>query len=232
VTNAIEISDLHVSIAGSHVLQGVGFSVPTGGVTALLGRNGVGKTTTLRAILGLVASSGRIEVLGQDVARWPTHRIVRLGIGYVPEDRDVFSALTVEQNLRLAERGSGADYDEVFSLFPELKTRGRQRAGTLSGGQQQMLSIARALLNHRPLLLIDEPSKGLAPKIVSEFAGVLERAAQHSTVLLVEQNLSVVKRLAQRVVVLDHGEVVHLGEVADLDDPTLVRQLLGVSGAA
>lgn len=232
MTNAIEISDLHVSIAGSHVLQGVGFSVPTGGVTALLGRNGVGKTTTLRAILGLVASSGRIEVLGNDVERWPTHRIVRLGIGYVPEDRDVFSALTVEQNLRLAESGAGADYDEVFSLFPELKTRGRQRAGTLSGGQQQMLSIARALLNHRPLLLIDEPSKGLAPKIVSEFAGVLERAAQHSTVLLVEQNLSVVKRLAQRIVVLDHGEVVHLGEVTDLDDPNLVRQLLGVSGAA
>lgn len=232
MTNAIEISDLHVSIAGSHVLQGVGFSVPTGGVTALLGRNGVGKTTTLRAILGLVASSGRIEVRGNDVERWPTHRIVRLGIGYVPEDRDVFSALTVEQNLRLAESGAGADYDEVFSLFPELKTRGRQRAGTLSGGQQQMLSIARALLNHRPLLLIDEPSKGLAPKIVSEFAGVLERAAQHSTVLLVEQNLSVVKRLAQRIVVLDHGEVVHLGEVTDLDDPTLVRQLLGVSGAA
>jgi len=144
VTNAIEISDLHVSIAGSHVLQGVGFSVPTGGVTALLGRNGVGKTTTLRAILGLVASSGRIEVRGNDVERWPTHRIVRLGIGYVPEDRDVFSALTVEQNLRLAESGAGADYDEVFSLFPELKTRGRQRAGTLSGGQQQMLSIARA----------------------------------------------------------------------------------------
>jgi branched-chain amino acid transport system ATP-binding protein len=232
VTNAVEISDLHVTIAGSHVLQGVSFSVPTGGVTALLGRNGVGKTTTLRAILGLVASSGRIQVLGDEVAGWPTHRIVRLGIGYVPEDRDVFSALTVEQNLRLAESGSGAKYGEVFSLFPELKQRGRQRAGTLSGGQQQMLSIARALLNNRPLLLIDEPSKGLAPKIVSEFAGVLERAAQHSTVLLVEQNLSVVKRLAQRIVVLDHGEVVHHGEVTDLDDPTLVRQLLGVSGAA
>jgi branched-chain amino acid transport system ATP-binding protein len=232
VTNAVEITDLHVTIAGSHVLQGVSFSVPSGGVTALLGRNGVGKTTTLRAILGLVASSGGVKVLESEVAGWPTHRIVRLGIGYVPEDRDVFSGLTVEQNLRLADSGTGARYDEVFSLFPELKTRGRQRAGTLSGGQQQMLSIARALLNHRPLLLIDEPSKGLAPKIVSEFANVLERAAQHSTVLLVEQNLSVVRRLAQRIVVLDHGEVVHRGEVADLDDPTLVRQLLGVAGAA
>jgi len=232
VTNALDITDLHVTIAGSHVLQGVSFTVPMGGVTALLGRNGVGKTTTLRAILGLVASDGRIEVLGEEVAGWPTHRIVRLGIGYVPEDRDVFSGLTVEQNLRLAERGSGANYDEVFALFPELQSRGRQRAGTLSGGQQQMLSIARALLNNRPLLLIDEPSKGLAPKIVAEFAAVLERAAAHSTVLLVEQNLSVVKRLAQRIVVLDHGEVVHRGDVTDLDDPTLVRQLLGVAGAA
>ncbi|MGD0851840.1 MAG: ABC transporter ATP-binding protein [Acidimicrobiales bacterium] len=232
MTDAVEISDLHVTIAGSHVLQGVSFNVPSGSVTALLGRNGVGKTTTLRAILGLVASSGRIRVLGDDVSGWPTHRVVRLGIGYVPEDRDVFSALTVEQNLRLAEVGSVANYDDIFALFPELKTRARQRAGTLSGGQQQMLSIARALLNHRPLLLIDEPSKGLAPKIVSEFANVLERAAAHSTVLLVEQNLSVVKRLAQRVVVLDHGEVVHRGAVSDLDDPTLVRQLLGVAGAA
>ena len=198
----------------------------------MLGRNGVGKTTTLRAILGLVASSGQIQVLGHDVENWPTHRIVRLGIGYVPEDRDVFSALTVEQNLRLAESSAAARYDDVFSLFPELKQRARQRAGTLSGGQQQMLSIARALLNDRPLLLVDEPSKGLAPKLVSEFASVLERAAEHSTVLLVEQNLGVVKRLADHVVVLDHGEVVHRGGAGDLDDPALVRRLLGVAGAA
>ncbi len=232
MTNAVEITDLHVSIAGSHILQGVSFTVPTGGVTALLGRNGVGKTTTLRAILGLATSSGQIQVLGQNVASWPTHRIARLGIGYVPEDRDVFSALTVEQNLRLAESGAGVNYDGVFELFPELKKRARQRAGTLSGGQQQMLSIARALLNDRPLLLVDEPSKGLAPKLVGEFAGVLERAAEHSTVLLVEQNLSVVKRLATNIVVLDHGEVVHRGGVDDLHDPTLVRRLLGVAGAA
>ena len=231
MTDAVAVSDLHVSIAGSHILQGVSFNVPTGGVTALLGRNGVGKSTTLRAILGLVASSGQIQVLGHEVENWPTHRIVRLGIGYVPEDRDIFSTLTVEQNLRLAESSAVALYDDVFSLFPELKQRARQRAGTLSGGQQQMLSIARALLNDRPLLLVDEPSKGLAPKLVSEFAGVLERAAEHSTVLLVEQNLGVVKRLADDVVVLDHGEVVHRGGAGDLDDPALVRRLLGVAGA-
>ena len=231
MTDAVAVSDLHVSIAGSHILQGVSFNVPTGSVTALLGRNGVGKSTTLRAILGLVASSGQIQVLGHEVENWPTHRIVRLGIGYVPEDRDIFSTLTVEQNLRLAESSAVALYDDVFSLFPELKQRARQRAGTLSGGQQQMLSIARALLNDRPLLLVDEPSKGLAPKLVSEFAGVLERAAEHSTVLLVEQNLGVVKRLADDVVVLDHGEVVHRGGADDLDDPALVRRLLGVAGA-
>ena len=230
--NAIEIADLHVNIAGSHVLQGVSLTVPTGGVTALLGRNGVGKTTTLRAILGLVASTGQINVLGSAVSGWPTHRIVRLGIGYVPEDRDVFAGLTVEQNLRLAESSETPRYGEVFALFPELNQRARQRAGTLSGGQQQMLSIARALLNDRPLLLVDEPSKGLAPRLVTEFAEVLERAGEHATVLLVEQNLSVVKRLAERIVVLDHGEVVHRGGAEDLSDPDLVRQLLGVAGAA
>jgi branched-chain amino acid transport system ATP-binding protein len=232
VSNALELNDLHVSIAGSHVLQGVSFVVPEGGVTALLGRNGVGKTTTLRAILGLVPSSGTIRVLGHDVAGWSTHLIVRLGIGYVPEDRDVFAGLSVEDNLRLAESCPEPLYDDVYSLFPELKERGRQLAGTLSGGQQQMLSIARAMLNGRPLLLVDEPSKGLAPRIVSEFAAVLERAVERSTVLLVEQNLSVVRRLAHWIVVLDHGEVVHTGEAADLNDELLVRRLLGVAGAA
>lgn len=232
MTNALELRDLHVSIAGSHVLQGVSFDVPEGGVTALLGRNGVGKTTTLRAILGLVPSSGEIQLLGRDVAGWSTHLTVRLGVGYVPEDRDVFSKLSVDENLRLAEVGSDARYDDVYALFPELKERGRQLAGTLSGGQQQMLSIARAMLNDRPLLLVDEPSKGLAPRIVSEFAAVIETAAKRSTVLLVEQNLSVVKRLAQRIIVLDHGEVVHTGDAQDLNDDLLVRRLLGVAGAA
>lgn len=229
---ALEVSDLHVTIAGSHILQGVNFGVPIEGVTALLGRNGVGKTTTLRAILGLVPRSGVVRVMGHDVTDWPTYKIVRLGVGYVPEDRDVFAGLSVEENLRLAEGGPGARYDDVYQLFPELKERARQRAGTLSGGQQQMISIARAMLNGWPLLLVDEPSKGLAPRLVSEFADVLERAAQHSTVLLVEQNLSVVKRLAKAIVVLDHGTVVYSGNATDLDDPQLVRRLLGVAGAA
>jgi branched-chain amino acid transport system ATP-binding protein len=232
VTNAIELADLHVTITGSHVLQGVSLEVPEGGVTALLGRNGVGKTTTVRAVLGLAPRTGAVRVLGQDTSGWPTHRVVRLGVGYVPEDRDVFAGLTVAENLRLAERTPEPDYDAAFALFPELKARLKQRAGTLSGGQQQMLSIARVLLNGWPLLLVDEPSKGLAPKLIGELVEALERIATAATVLLVEQNLAVVTRLAQRIVVLDHGQVVHAGGVGDLGDPALTQRLLGVAGAA
>ena len=152
---------------------------PQSGVTALLGRNGVGKTTTLRALIGLVrARAARSTLGGEDVTRLPTHAIVRRGVGYVPEDRDVFAGLTVEENLRLAERDAEPRYDLVYELFPELRERGGQRAGTLSGGQQQMVAIARALLNDNALLLVDEPTKGLAPLLVTEVAEVLERAAR------------------------------------------------------
>ena len=230
---ALEVSDLHVYLGESHVLQGVSFSVAKGGVTALLGRNGVGKTTTLRALLGLVPRSrGSVEVQGENVTRLPTHAIVRRGVGYVPEDRDVFAGLTVEENLRLAERGGNGRYDLVYDLFPELRERGRQRAGTLSGGQQQMVAIARALLNHNGLLLIDEPTKGLAPLLVTEVAAALERAAELATILLVEQNLGVAKRVAEQAVVLDGGRVVHEGPAGELfASPERVRALLGVHGA-
>ncbi len=229
----LDVSDLHVHLGESHVLQGVSFGVREGGVTALLGRNGVGKTTTLRAILGLVPRVGGVTFAGGDLTSLATHRIVRQGIGYVPEDRDVFFGLTVEENLRLAERNGDARYELVYGLFPELLERGRQLAGTLSGGQQQMVAIARGLLNENRLLLIDEPTKGLAPLLVAEVARVLERVAEIATVLLVEQNLSVVGRLAREVVVLDGGRVVHAGEAKTLlSDPLLVRRLLGVSGAA
>jgi branched-chain amino acid transport system ATP-binding protein len=227
----IEVRDLHVHLGESHVLQGVSFEVPEGGVTALLGRNGVGKTTTLRAMLGLVPRRGRVSLGGTELTRLPTHQIVRRGIGYVPEDRDVFAGLTVEENLRLAERNGSPRYDLVYELFPELRTRGAQRAGTLSGGQQQMVAIARALLNVNPVLLVDEPTKGLAPLLVTEVAAALERAAELATVLLVEQNLAVVARVAQQVVVLDGGRVVHAGGAKELlGDPERVRALLGVHG--
>lgn len=232
-TPALTVSDLHVYLGESHILQGVSFAVQRGRVTALLGRNGVGKTTTLRALLGLVPRSrGAVALGGEDVTRLRTHDIVRRGIGYVPEDRDVFAGLTVDENLRLAERGRGARYDLVYDLFPELRERGAQKAGTLSGGQQQMVAIGRALLNENDLLLVDEPTKGLAPLLVSEVAAALERAAELATVLLVEQNLGVVQRVAKDVVVLDGGRVVHEGDAQELfAEPEKVRQLLGVHGA-
>jgi branched-chain amino acid transport system ATP-binding protein len=160
----------------------------------------------------------------------PTHRIVRHRIGYVPEDRDVFTGLTVAENLRLAERDAEPRYDLVYELFPELEQRGAQRAGTLSGGQQQMVAIARALLNDNRLLLVDEPTKGLAPALVADVARVLERLSELTTVLLVEQNLGVVRRIARDVVVLDGGRVVHAGGAQELlSQPELVRRLLSVS---
>ena len=229
----ISVEDLHVNLGESHVLQGVSFDVPEGGVTALLGRNGVGKTTTLRAVMGLVPRRGSVRLAGDELTRRQTHSIVRRGVGYVPEDRDVFAGLTVEENLRLAERGQALRYELVYELFPELKVRGAQKAGTLSGGQQQMVAIARALLNDNPVLLVDEPTKGLAPLLVTEVAAALERAAELTTVLLVEQNLAVVSRVAQQVVVLDMGRVVHIGPAAELlGDQEKVRSLLGVAGGS
>lgn len=225
----LSVRDMHVYLGQSHVLQGVSFDVPEGGVTALLGRNGVGKTTTLRAILGLVGRRGSIRFGDDELAGMQTYRIVRRSVGYVPEDRDVFTGLTVDENLRLAERDNEPRYDLVYELFPELKQRGAQRAGTLSGGQQQMVAIGRALLNDNRLLLVDEPTKGLAPALVAEVARVLERLAELTTVLLVEQNLGVVRRIARDVVVLDQGRVVHAGDAKEfLDRPELVKKLLSV----
>jgi branched-chain amino acid transport system ATP-binding protein len=226
----LAVRDLHVHLGQSHVLQGVTFDVPEGGVTALLGRNGVGKTSTLRAILGLSDRRGSVLLDDVELAGLPTHRIVRHRIGYVPEDRDVFTGLTVAENLRLAERDAEPRYDLVYELFPELEQRGAQRAGTLSGGQQQMVAIARALLNDNRLLLVDEPTKGLAPALVAEVARVLARLSELTTVLLVEQNLGVVRRIAHDVVVLDQGRVAHAGGAKELlAQPELVRRLLSVS---
>jgi branched-chain amino acid transport system ATP-binding protein len=232
VSALLSVSDLHVYLGESHILQGIDFDVAEGGVTALLGRNGVGKTTTLRALMGLVDRRGRITLTGEDVTATPTHKIVRRGVGYVPEDRDVFAGLTVEENLRLAERDPEPRYELVYDLFPELKQRGKQLAGTLSGGQQQMVAIARALLNDNRLLLVDEPTKGLAPLLVAEVARVLERVAELATVLLVEQNLGVVKRVARDAVVLDTGRVVHAGPAQELlADKPMVHRMLGVGHA-
>jgi branched-chain amino acid transport system ATP-binding protein len=232
MTALLEIRDLHVYLGESHVLQGIEFDVAEGGVTALLGRNGVGKTTTLRALMGLVDRRGTVNLGGESIVGAPTYKIVRRGVGYVPEDRDVFAGLSVDENLRLAERDGEPRYELVYDLFPELKERGKQLAGTLSGGQQQMVAIARALLNENRVLLVDEPTKGLAPLLVTEVADVLARASELTTVLLVEQNLGVVNRVARDAVVLDTGRVVHIGPAKELlENREMVHRMLGVGHA-
>ena len=229
----LEIKDLTVSLGGSAILHGVTFDVAAG-VTALLGRNGVGKSTTVKSVLGLHPCAGSIRFDGHDLRALPTHRRARLGIGYVPEDRAVFAGLTVAENLRLAEPPGGTSprYGFVHDLFPILRDRARQPAGTLSGGEQQMLALARVLLGPTRLLLIDEPTKGLAPKTAGQVAAALAEIAERVPVLLVEQNLAVVRAVARDAVVLGLGRVVHTGAAGRLlADPELTNRLLGVSAS-
>lgn len=225
----LTVESLSARVAGQQVVEDVSFEVPARGVTALLGRNGVGKTSTVKAILGLIERQGRVTLDGERIDTLPTFRIVQRGVGYVPEDREVFAGLTVAENLRLAERGAAPNQQLVAELFPDLVARTGQAAGTLSGGQQQMVSLARAFINDNRLLLVDEPTKGLAPLIVADVADALERAAATVPILLVEQNLQVVRRLAETVVVLEGGRVVFTGTASELlDDEERTKTLLGV----
>jgi branched-chain amino acid transport system ATP-binding protein len=228
----LRVRGLSAHVAGQQVVEHVDLDVAATGVTALLGRNGVGKTSTIKAVMGLLDRSGEVSLAGRPIQDLEPHRVARLGVGYVPEDREVFSALTVTENLRIAERGNGPHrYDLVYEIFPELEQRGGQAAGTLSGGQQQMVALARVLLNENVVLLIDEPTKGLAPRLVTEVARVLAKAAEVAPILLVEQNLKVVRELARDVVVLTGGRSVHHGSaVGFLDDDELTHRLLGVHG--
>lgn len=231
-TPLLEVRDLGVTLGESRILEHVTFAVQRGGITGLLGRNGAGKTTTLRAILGLLPHTGVVALDGSDLAGLRTHSIVRRGVAYVPEDRDVFAGLTVTENLQLAERPDMTHrYDLVYELFPELRERGAQRAGTLSGGQQQMVALGRALLNDETrIMLVDEPTKGLAPLIVKRVVDVLRRAAEVTTILLVEQNLAVAHRLIGDAIVLDQGRVAFTGKAdALISDPALARRYLGLA---
>ena len=227
--NILSVRGLDAFIGGQQILHDVGFDVAGRGVTALLGRNGVGKTTTLKAVLGLVRRRGEVLLDGVRIDGDRTHRIVARGVGYVPEDREIFARLTVAENLELAARTDHPDRQLVDRLFPELGERARQAAGTLSGGQQQMVALARVLQNENRLLLVDEPTKGLAPRVVGEVADAIALAAQRVPVLLVEQDLRVVTRLARDVVVMAEGRVVHTGPAPELlADRDLVQRLLGV----
>lgn len=228
----LELEKVGTWIGESHILQGISFGVRPGRVTVLLGRNGAGKTTTLRSIMGLApAGAGSIRFDGSEISAETTHKIVRRGIGYVPEDRDVFTGLTVSQNLELARR-SGATRERlefVYHLFPDLEKRGAQKAGTLSGGQQQMLAIARAMINDNRLLLIDEPSKGLAPVVVQQVTEALSAIKGSTTILLVEQNLAMAQALGDDGVIIDDGKVAHVGPMADIAaDEEIQSRYLGV----
>ena len=229
--NALELADVSVRINQAQILHGVSFTAPKNQVTALLGRNGVGKSSTLKAIMSLYSPTGSIKLNGTELIGTPTHAIAASGVAYVPEDREIFATLSVKENLSLASRSkiSSEKMSRVFEIFPDLSTRQEQRAGTLSGGQQQMLSLSRALLNDNQILLVDEPTKGLAPKLVTEVADALAEVAKRETMILVEQNLALVKRTAQKIVVMDQGKIIFEGAPEKLSDSVWVQSVLGVS---
>ena len=237
--SSLELRGVHTHIDAYHILHGVDLSVPAGAITVLLGRNGAGKTTTLRTVMGLWrASAGSIAFGGQRIDGRHTADIARAGIAYVPESMAIFGDLTVRDNLLLAARGArretdlaGARLARIFGFFPALKTFWLHPAGKLSGGQKQMLAVARAIVEPRELLLVDEPSKGLAPAIIQNLIEAFRQLkAQRTTVLLVEQNFAMAKALGDRVAVMDNGQVVHAGAMAELAaDEALQQRLLGLS---
>jgi branched-chain amino acid transport system ATP-binding protein len=229
----LAVEGLHAYYGDSHVLQGLSLRVAPGEIAALLGRNGTGKTTTINSIIGFVPPrAGQVRIAGEEVARWPPHRIARLGVGLVPQGRGVFPTLTVSENLTLAARPvrGGWTLARALDTFPPLAARLGHLGAQLSGGEQQMLALARALLLNPRLLLLDEPSEGLAPLIVAEIARVVGALrAEGLAVLLVEQNLPLALGLADRVYVLNKGQVVFEGTAAALEADTALRhRYLGV----
>jgi branched-chain amino acid transport system ATP-binding protein len=231
----LEAKDLHAAYGETKVLHGLDFTVEEGGVTALLGANGAGKTTTLRAICGMVRTSGQILLGGEPIQGSATEDIVRRGVAHVPDGRGTFMELTVEENMRLGsytrrDTNVAADFDRMFGYFPRLKERFRQQAGTLSGGEQQMLAIARALLLRPRLLLLDEPSFGLAPLIVQDIFAILRRIrdSERVSVLLVEQNASLALAFAEDAYLLETGRIVVAGKASDISrDESIRRSYLG-----
>jgi branched-chain amino acid transport system ATP-binding protein len=212
----LKLQDIHAYYGKSHVLHGVSFEVGKGEIVALLGRNGSGRSTTAKAIMGLVHAEGGLHWKGQDILRKKAYEVAHLGIGYVPENRDIFPKLTVHQNLLLGQKGAGKDsrwsFDDMYAMFPRLKERQHTEAGVLSGGEQQMLTLCRTLMGDPDLIIIDEPTEGLAPKIVELVGQYLKRLKDRGiSVLLIEQKLTIAMHISDRALVMGHGTIVFDG---------------------
>ena len=225
----LDITELHAYYGKSHVLQGVDLHVGAGEIVALLGRNGVGRSTTCKAVMGLVPAQGSINYRGRDIVGLRADQIAHLGLGYVPEDRQIFPTLTVRQNLELGLKRTGKfgrwTYEDMFERFPNLRERQHNVAGVLSGGEQQMLTICRTLMGDPDLIIIDEPTEGLAPKLVEQVGSLLAEIARRGVaLLLVEQKLTIALNISQRLYVMGHGRIVFQGTPADFLAKDLVRQ--------
>ena len=225
----LEVQDLHAYYGKSHILQGVNFSLQEGEVVSLLGRNGVGRSTTVKSIMGEVPPAGSIRFRGTEIAGWPNHRIARLGLGYVPEDRDIFPSLTVRQNLELGLKNPRKPgkwtVEKMLDMFPNLARREHSPAGVLSGGEKQMLAMTRTLMGDPSLIMIDEPTEGLAPLIVKQIADLISEIANAGvSILLVEQKLSIAMDISHRVLVMGHGQIVFQGTPDELRNDDAVRK--------
>jgi branched-chain amino acid transport system ATP-binding protein len=224
----LTVANLNAFYGKSHVLHGVDMHIGQGEIVSLLGRNGVGRSTTIKAIMGLVTCAGSVKFKGQEIVGKKAFEIAHLGIGYVPENRDIFPTLTVEQNLTLGIKGKVAgrwSLDDMYTMFPRLKDRQHTQAGVMSGGEQQMLTLCRTLMGDPDLIMIDEPTEGLAPKIVEQVAQYLQELKRRGiSVLLVEQKLSIALQISGRVYVMGHGHVVFEGTPADLKANQQIRR--------